>query len=148
MRRHHTGSGRRTAVPEDWADTFGGIVSTQWHTEATVQLRKPGGTTQWNEATGKTDFVPFPPFAGNVPARITPITAQQVNVVEEQAWVLGYRVEITKDLGVTDAQLDEGIEIFVQTCSDPMLRGVTMRASEVVRGVQRFERVFTAQVNS
>jgi hypothetical protein len=148
MRRHHTGSGRRTAVPVDWEATHAPIVTAQWQTEATVALRKPGGTSAWDEALGRTKTVPFLPFVADVPAKISPITANDVNVVDERAWVLGYRVALPRDVAPTPGQLDEGIEVVVQTCSDPMLVGVTMRVSEVVRGTHRFERELVTQVNS
>jgi len=148
MNRHHYGSGRRTAVPEDWESSFGTVVTAQWDTEATVALRKPGGETGWSESAGRTVTTPYTPFADDVPARIQPITAEQVNVVEEVGWVLGYRVVVPRNQSPTPAQLDEGIEIVVRTCSDPMLVGVTMRVTEVVRGTHRFERELVARVNS
>lgn len=148
MRRHHTGSGRRTAVAPDWESTYGPVVTQQWQTEATVTLKKPGGTSGWSEVAGRTVTVPFPPFADDIPAKISPITAGEVASVEERDWVLGYRVAVPYNLAPTTGQLDEGIEVVVVTCSDPMLEGVTMRVSEVVRGTHRFERELVAQVNS
>lgn len=148
MRRHHTGSGNRTAIPDDWQETHAAVVTQNYQTTATVLLRKPGGTTAWNEALGRTTTVPFQPFVANVPAKLTPLTANDVTVVDERAWVLGYRVSLPRDVAPSPTQLDEGIEVVVQTCSDPMLVGVTMRVSEVVRGSLRFERDLIAQVNS
>lgn len=148
MRRHHTGSGRRTAIPSGWEDAHAPVVTANYQSEATVGIRKPGGTSAWDETAGRTVTQPFLPFADNVPARITPITASQVAIVEEQGWVLGYQIAVPKDLAPTSGQLDEGIEVIVRTCSDPMLVGVAMRVSEVVRGTHRFERVLIASANS
>lgn len=149
MMRHHNGSGRRTAIPADWETHHGAIAVANYLTEATVNLRKPGGTSVWDETLGRTRTAPFTPFASNVPARIEPISAAQVNVVEEQKWVLGYRVIVPRDTAPSPTQLDEGVQIDVVTCSgDPMLAGVSMKVRDVERGDHRLERVLVADLNS
>jgi hypothetical protein len=147
VRRHHTGSGHATVVPTDWEShttvTVAGLM-----TEATVHLRRPGGTTTFNVSTGVTDVVPYVPFATFVPARITPISAAEVAVVEERAWILGYRVTVPVSVAPNPAQLDEGVEVVVVTCSDPMLVGDTLRVTDVVRGTHLLQRELVTELNS
>jgi hypothetical protein len=144
MRHHHTGSGRRLAIPADWETSFATVVANNFMLEATVNLRLPGGVAQWNEALGHTVLVPHVPFVSNVIARITPISASEVNIVEERAWVLGYRVMLPR----STASLDEGIIVDVVTCSDPLLVGSSLTVTDVVRGTHRLYRELVASLNS
>lgn len=149
MRRHHTGSGRRTVFHPDW-ETHQAPVAEQFMLEAVVNLRKPGGTPTWNEGLGRTVVTPFTSFAINVPASIQPITAGggAVGVVEEQVYVLGYRVAVPRSTAPTSAQLDEGVEVLVVSCSDPMLVGQTLKVNDVLRGVHRLQRILYTNANS
>lgn len=148
MRHHHTGSGRRTAIPEDWGSNLT-TVTDQFMLEATVSLRKPGGTTTWDDNLGRTVFTPYPPFVLSTPASIQPMSAGgATQVVDQKVFVLGYRVAVPRDTAPTPTQMDEGVEIVVLTCSDPMLVGVTMRVNDVLRGVHRMQRILYADINS
>jgi hypothetical protein len=149
MRHHHLGSGRRTVVHPDW-ETSQATVVAGFMTQATITLRKPGATTIYDDNLGRTVSTPFPPFALNVPANITPIMGGGAasGVVEEQVYVLGYRVSVARALAPTTTQLDEGIQIYVVSCSDPLLVGVTMHVTEIVRGAHRFQRDLIADINS
>jgi hypothetical protein len=147
VRRHHTGSGRRTVVDVDWESHLAPAVE-GFMTEATVHLRRPGGTSLFNVSTGVTDVVPYVPFATFVPAKIQPIAASEVAVVEERAWILGYRVAVPVTVAPSPSQLDEGVEVVVVTCSDPMLVGTTMRVTDVVRGTHLLERELVVELKS
>lgn len=147
VRRHHTGSGRRPVLDPDWATSLATAVE-GFMTEATVHLRRPGGTSTFNPTTGVTDITPYVPFATFVPAKIQPISANEVGVVEEQAWVLGYRVAVPRDIAPNPTQLDEGIEVVVVTCSDPMLVGEVLRVTDVVRGTHILERELVTELGS
>lgn len=147
VRRHHTGSGRRAVLDPDWATSLAVAVE-GFMTEATVHLRRPGGTTAFNPSTGVTDVVPFVPFATFVPAKIQPISATEVGVVEEQEFVLGYRVAVPRTVAPNPTQLDEGIEVVVVTCSDPMLVGEVLRVTDVVRGTHLLERELVTEFGS
>lgn len=118
--------------------------------EATVTLRKPGGTTTWDDGLGRTVTVPFPPYAIHVPASIQPITSGggASDVVDTQIYVLGYRVAVPRDTAPTPAQMDEGIQVEVETCDDPTLVGAKMRVNDVLRGVHRLQRILYTDVNS
>lgn len=149
MRHHHLGSGRSPAIPDDWETSFATVVTNNFMREATVNLRLPGpATSAWNESLGRTVTAYPTPFATNVVARITPISASEVNIVEERAWVLGYRVMVPRSVAPTPTQLDEGILIDVLTCSDPLLVGTTMTVTDVVRGTHRLYRELIASLNS
>lgn len=149
MRRHHTGSGRRTVFPDDWEAARAPVLE-QFMLEAVVNLRKPGGVPVWNDTTGMTDVTPYPPFALNVPADIQPITGgSPTGVVDQQVWVLGYRIAVPLSATPTTAQLDEGVEVYVVSCvGDSMLVGATLHVNEVLRGTHRSQRVLIADLNS
>lgn len=147
MRRHHAGSGHRAVVDPDWSASLATAVE-GFMTEATVHLRRPGGTETFNSTTGLTSVTPFVPFALFVPAKIQPISANEVGVVEEQAWVLGYRVAVARDVAPTPTQLDEGIIVDVVTCTDPTLVGAHLRVTDVVRGTHLLERELVTEAGS
>lgn len=137
MRRHHTGSGQRTALSTDWASAMAPIAE-QFMLEAVVSLRNPGGTTAFSEVLGRTATIPFPPFALYLAANVIPISASTVSAVDEQTWVLGYRVLLP--LSTDPTLLDEGILVDVNTCSDPLLVGKELRVTDVVRGTHQLQR--------
>lgn len=145
MRRHHTGSGRRTVLPSDWETALAPVVE-QFMLEATVNLRAPGSTTVFDEGLGRTVTTVLPPFAIGVVAKITPISASEVGVVEQQAWILGYRVLLP--ISTPTAQLDEGIMVDVVTCSDAMLVGKALRVTDVVRGTHLLQRELVTDLAS
>lgn len=148
MRRHHVGSGRRPVLALDWEAAHAPVVE-GFMTEATINLRKPGATTHWDEGLGRVVSVPFTPFAYHVPARIAPLTSSgPSDVVDQQVFILGYKVAVPASVAPTTAQLDEGIEIAVLTCTDPLLVGATLRVTDVVRGTHRLERVLLTDLNS
>lgn len=151
MRRHHTGSGRGTTVfPPDWSDHAGTVVE-QFMLDAVVNLRRSGSTRVFNQSTGVSDNVPYPPFAINVKADIQPLTAggAPTGVVEEQVWVLGYRIAVPRDTAPTVGQLDEGITVDVLSCAgEPTLVGQSLKVNDVVRGTHRLQRILIADANS
>jgi hypothetical protein len=120
--------------------------------QATVNIRRAGSSgTHWDEALGRTVATPYAPFAVAVPADVQPLTAGGAasDAVDQQVWVLGYRVAVPRNTAPTTAQLDEGILIDVISCpSDPLLDGTTMKVNDVIRGTHRFQRILIADANS
>lgn len=148
MRHHHLGSGRRLLLAPDWEE-YAETVVEKFMLEATVNLRRSGYLAQrYDETLGRTVSQPYPPFASGVKASIKPISGSPTGVVEEQVWILGYRVSVPRSVSPSSGQLDEGILIDVVTCTDPMLVGATMRVSDITRGTHRFQRDLIASLNS
>jgi len=133
----------------DWEAVASG-VATGFMVNATVNLRKPGGTETWNEGLGRTVLTPNTPFASAVPANIEGLAGGGApsSVEEEQIYVLGYRVAVPRDTAPSPSQMDEGVQVDVITCADPMLVGATLKVNDVVRGSFRFQRVLLADLNS
>lgn len=131
----------------DWEVAHSSVVE-GFMTEALINLRKPGATTHWDEGLGRVVSVPFTPFAYHVAARIAPLASSVSDVVDQQVFILGYKVAVPASVAPTTAQLDEGIEIAVLTCTDPLLVGATLRVTDVVRGTHRLERVLLTDLNS
>jgi hypothetical protein len=120
-------------------------------TEATISLRKPGGTgTPSTPALGRTVSTANAPFATGVPARILALTESSVppqDAVEDQVRVLGYRISVPRD--TTTTGLDEGDLVTVTTCTgDPMLVGAEFKVTDIVRGTHRFQRDLIADLNT
>lgn len=114
-----------------------------------VNLRVAGGTPVFNPDTGRSDVTPNAPFASDVAANITAITdstVQAADVVDDQVRVLGYLVTIPADTAATD--LDENILVDVISSPDPMLVGVTLTVTDIVRGSRLFERALVCDLNS
>jgi hypothetical protein len=147
MRRHHLGSGRRLLLASDWEVTAATVVE-KFMLEATVNLRRSGQISRWDEQLGRTVSDPYPPFLSAVKASIKPISGSPTGVVEEQAWILGYRVSVPRSISPSSGQLDEGIIVDVVTCSDPMLVGKSMKVSDITRGTHRFQRDLITSLNS
>lgn len=149
MRRHHTGSGRAVVLPDDWA-AHHAQVAEGLMTQATISLRKPGGTgSHFDAGVGHTVTTPFPPFAADVPARILALTEVRVppaDAVDDQIRIIGYRVSIPR--GHAEADLLPSAVITVITCDgDLLLEGRELEVSDVVRGTHLFERDLICTLN-
>lgn len=137
-------------IPAAWAASHAPVVE-GFMTEATVSLRKPGGTQgAFDPDTGTYAFVPFPPFATGVPARVqalTEISVPAADAAGESVRVLGYRVSIPASTPTAD--LDEGILVdFTECAGDALLEGSSLHVTDIVRGTHRFERDLICDLNT
>ena len=136
-------------IPAGWAESLAPVVQATWMQNATVNLRKPGGTEAWSDDDDRTVTVPFDPFLTGVPANIQALTETSVppaDAVEDQVRVLGYLV--TLPLGTAPTDLDEGVLVDIVTSDDPMLDGQTMHVTDIVRGGRGFERALICDLNT
>lgn len=140
------------AIPAAWAASHAPVAE-QFMTTSRVSLRKPGGTKDFNPASGHTDKVPSAPFAVDVPANIVALTDTSggraggaTDVVDDQVRVLGYLVTIP--VSIPAGQLDEGVLVDVTSCPDGLLEGATLTVSDIVRGARLFERALLCDLNS
>jgi hypothetical protein len=150
VRHHHAGSGRRTVIPAGWAATHAPVAA-GFMTEATISLRKPGGTgTHFDDTAGRTVATAIPAFATGVPARILALTESSVppqDAVEDQVRVLGYRISVPRD--TTTTGLHEGDLVTVTACpGDPMLVAAEFKVTDIVRGTHRFQRDLICDLNT
>src|SRR3954471_22967237 len=105
MLRHHNGSGRRVAIPEDWSDHHRPVL-VGTHT-ATVTLRRPGGTPgTFDPNTGTRPSTPFAAYyTGAARVQILSAAEQDRMAGEQEVSTLGYSV--TLDHEVIGVQLDD-----------------------------------------
>lgn len=103
---------------------------------ATVEIRQPGGTQEWDDASESTVTVPFAPYA-TVAARVQALTndAQVVDAAEQSVTVSGYLVTVPADTSPARGHL-----VTVTATNDPLLEGRELRVTDVVLGSLRFER--------
>jgi hypothetical protein len=131
VRRHHTGSGRRSVIPADWSAHHRPAANST-HT-ATVQLRHAGGTRgEFDRETGTYAFTPHAPYYSG-PARIQllPAETQEVEAAEQQVSLTRYGVML--DAEVTGFALEDLCKITaVDDNGDPWLVGreITVYAAE------------------
>jgi hypothetical protein len=136
VNRHHTGSGRRRMVPEDWGRNHAAVVATSRN--AIVNLRRPS-TTGWIPEDRITGVVPGEVYASNVTARIQ----AQINRSDNDAESAEETLTVPPYLVTVDYGLEpfDGDEVEVVTCTgDPMLVGRSFRVDHTVHGTERFER--------
>ena len=154
--RSQRGYGRpgTAVIPPDWNTSHGQAAAGTM--TATVALRAPGGTPSWvdDPEGGHTEVVPFPPFAEDVPARITPIGAgggPGQEAVDIQVQVAGYMVGLPIDAAGVDAIVVDGESntlVDVITSDDPLLTGKSLRVEDIERSSLRFERTLLCVLNN
>lgn len=141
MQRHHTGSGRRRAVPATWgADHAAVAASTR---NATGTLRRPANgddASGWDPTTRTTTPATEASYAAHVTARIQSMVTNRADnariVAEDTIITASYLVAVDHDVAAT-----EGDEFTVETCrGDLPLVGRILRVDHVVRGTDRAER--------
>lgn len=105
MRRHHTGSGRRSVIPTDWSAHHRPAANST-HT-ATVQLRRPGGVQgEFDRVTGTTPVTPYPPYyEGAARIQLLPSETQEVEAAEQEVSLARYAVML--DAAVTGFALED-----------------------------------------
>lgn len=105
MRRHHTGSGRRSVIPPAWSAHHRPAANST-HT-AIVELRRPGGTPgDFDRETGTPTVTPHAPYYEG-PARIQllPSETQEVDAAEQEISLTRYAVML--DAAVTGFALED-----------------------------------------
>lgn len=139
MLRHHNGSGRRVAIPEDWSAHHRPIL-TGTHT-ATVTLRRPGGTAgSFDPITGSRPVTPFTAYyTGAARVQVLSPTEQESLAGEQEVSTLRYSV--TLDHEVTGVQLDDLLRITeVDDNGDTTLVGRDLAVESIERGSLHWER--------
>lgn len=139
MRRHHTGSGRRRAIPDDWAAHHRPVLDGT--RGATVALRRPGGTQgEFNKTTGKWDITPHAAyFIGPARVQVLPGAEQERVAGEQEITTLGYAIEL--DHAVTGMQLDDVVTVTaVGDNGDPWLVGRAMTVTSIESGSLHWSR--------
>ncbi|WP_210651341.1 DUF6093 family protein [Nocardioides sp. SYSU D00065] len=98
MRRHHTGSGRRSVIPADWS-AHHRPAANDTHT-GTVQLRHAGGIRgTFDKTTGTWSTTPHPPYyAGPARIQLLPSETQEVEAAEQQVSLARYAVMLDADV--------------------------------------------------
>lgn len=135
--RHHTGSGRRTAIAPDFETHHRpALAGTR---TAMVSLRQVGTTRAWNPATKQTETTALAAYAVGLAARIQELAtaAQRVEAALDDETISDFLVAL--DAGAA-ANAQAGHLIDVTASSDPQLTGRTLRVDRIVRGSLRFER--------
>lgn len=134
---HHTGSGRRTVIPADWAAHH--RPAAEGTMLGRVALREPGSLgEEWSDELEQNVAIPKPAYATNVPARIQALAGQArvIQLAEDTEVVADYLVVIPADQDVVDG----GHLVDVTATGDPALTGRSLRVEKVVHGTERFER--------
>ncbi|WKN47146.1 DUF6093 family protein [Nocardioides sp. Arc9.136] len=139
--RHAQGRPATPVIPTDWAATHAPVVAKTW--TATVELRRPGGTSDWNPTTEQNELTPHPPYyaaACSIQAEAT--QAREATAAEDATVVAGYllTVPVTADAHVDDLATVTGT-------GDTLLEGRTLTVRDVVRGSQLVERDLFCTLN-
>lgn len=143
MRRHHTGSGRRSVFHPDWATHAAGVID-QAVTSCTVTVgpqTDPNAAPVYNPATGYSE-VPAgtPVYTGPASIMVVSATDRRQTVAEDEVASLLYEVTLTaRAAGVSTDHV-----VHVTESEDPDLVGRTLAVSEIERGGRRFSRVLLA----
>jgi hypothetical protein len=141
MLRHHTGSGRRRAVPVEWGRNHTAVLAGTRNATGTLRRPTVDDDDGWGES-GSRETTPAAgvPYAEQITARIQSLIthrsdAQRV-VAEEDILTASYLVTVDYELDV-----DEGHTFTVETCpGDPAMVGRVFLVEHVVLGTERFER--------
>lgn len=135
MRRHHTGSGRRSVIPTDWAAAHQPVA--EGTMLGRVSLREPGTQQVWSDAEDQNVAVPKTPYATAVPARVQALAGQArvIQLADDTEVMADYLVTVPAARVVAGGHL-----VDVTTADDPDLVGRTLRVEKAVRGTERFER--------
>lgn len=149
MNRHHTGSGRRTVIPPDWAAHHRGAADQTHLVTCSIRHPKAGTPGTFNATTG--GYVGASTAAAHFtgPCRVTDvIRAKGLRVIaSEEIPEAGYMLilavgdapEVTVDDIVTFPQVDDN--------GDPTLVGKTMAVDSIRRSSLSFERVLFCSEN-
>lgn len=139
MRRHHTGSGRRTVIPADWAVHHRPVAAAS-HT-ATISLRHPGGTRgAFNKTTGTWATTPYAAYYTG-PARVQVLaTGDQVRMAgEQEVSTLGYAVMLGH--AVSGMQLEDLCTVTaVDDNGDAWMVGRQLTVKTIESGSLHWER--------
>ena len=131
-------------IPADWETSHAPVAESTM--TATVDLRKPGSTTSFNEGTGQTEYVPLAPYATAQPARVQAYRETAIDrtrdVADETVRVAGYLVTLPLASNPSAGDL-----VDVTACTDPQLAGRTLLVVDTVRGSLRFERDVFCTIN-
>lgn len=144
MQRHHTGSGRRTAIPADWSAHHRQILDGT--RGATITLRRPGGTQgEFDEETGTRPTTPHAPYYGdgatepNARLQVLPSDEQEQTAGEQEITTLGYAVML--DHALTGMQLGDLCKITaVDDNGDAWLVGRELTVTSIESGSLHWER--------
>lgn len=135
MRRHHTGSGRRSVIPADWETSHRVVV--EGTLRGRVSLREPGTKQVWSPEKDQNIAVQNTPYAVDVPARVLALSGQArvVQLADDNEVIADYLVVVPASYIVAGGHL-----VDVTDSTDPDLTGRTLRVEKVARGTERFER--------
>lgn len=140
MRRHHTGSGRRSVIPVDWSAHHRGIVEATFTGEC--EIRRPGGTPGvFDPVTGTTPVTPHPVhYAGGCRVQVLPALEQEAVTGGQEVTTLGYRITVAYDAAAQLA-VDDLIKLTaLDDNGDPTLVGRTLKVRSFARGTLAWER--------
>ncbi|WP_248582597.1 DUF6093 family protein [Nocardioides sp. InS609-2] len=135
MKRHHTGSGRRAVIPDDWAAHHAPVAEGTM-LDGTIALREPGTVQTWSDELERNVATPKTPyFTGG--CRIQALTGQArvIAVAEDDETIADYLITVPRDVEPLEGHLAR-----VTAVDDAVLINRTLRVERVVRGTQRFER--------
>lgn len=136
MKRHHTGSGRRQVIPDDWTSHHTTVVLGMLR--GLVSIREPGSDGEtWSDEKEQMVAVPKTPYATAVAARVLALSGQArvLQLADDTEVVADYLVVIPADQVVAGGHLVE-----VTDSEDPSLNGRTLRVEKVAMGTERFAR--------
>lgn len=139
MQRHHTGSGRRPAIPADWSTHHRPVLSGT--RTATVTLRRPGGTPgTFDPEAGTRPTTPFEAYyTGEARVQVLPASEQDHLTGGQEVSTLGYAV--TLDHEVTGVQLEDLCTVTaIDDNGDPELIGRDLVVEAIQRGSLHWER--------
>lgn len=140
MKRHHTGSGRRSVIPTDWSAHHRGIV--EQTLTAACEIRPSGSTPGiFDPATGTRPNVPHPAhYSGACRVQVLPAIEQEAVTGDQEITTVGYRVTIGHDTA-TQLDVDDLVKITaVDDNGDPTLVGRTLKVQAFTRGSLTWER--------
>lgn len=144
MQRHHTGSGRRRVIPDDWSAHHRPVLAGT--RDATIELRHPGGTQgAFNKATGKYDFAPNAAYYGlnatgpNARIQVLPGDEQERVAGEQEVTTLGYAVML--DHAVDGMQLGDVVRVAAMADNgDPWMVDRELTVTSIEGGSEHWER--------
>jgi hypothetical protein len=136
VRRHHTGSGRRSVISAGWAAAHQPVA--EGTMRGRVALREPGSSgEEWSDELEQNVAVPLPAYATDVLARIQALAGQAriIQFAGDEEVTADYLVTVPAARVVVGGHL-----VDVTGADDPDLVGRTLRVEKAVRGTERFSR--------
>lgn len=129
-------------IPDGWAAHH--RPTAQGAMTATVALRLPGTTNEWDPELQQTVPTPHPPYATDQPARIQAVTSQATaeDAAGETVYVRGYLVGLPIVVTPTPGDV-----VTVTVCDDATLIGRDLAIVDVLRGSLLFERDIFCTLN-